>query len=255
MNTQPTRLKIVTPLAVLAAGGMTLAACSMGSSAATTTTTTAHATTTTTARTVSSPSSTGAPSGGSAPSTLHSGTAPSGSVTSLSGSSFVVSDAGTTTTIDLVSGTTYQDTTAATVADITVGNYVEATGAVSSSGTLDATALAIVPTPPSFVATSEVTSTPSGELYFGRVISDTGGIVRITTSEGTKAISTASATTVTKTTTASLSDLKVGDTVEINGPENTNGTYDAHQINIGLQPAVVGQPGPAGGGSAPSSAG
>lgn len=169
--------------------------------------------------------------------------APYGTVLSINSSSFVIKDtSGIDITIDIVSGTTYQYTTASTVSAVNVGGYVAASGLVSNDQ-LNAINLAFVPTPPSFVVSSlsEVQTTPTGTVYFGQITAVQNGIITISWNGVVKTINTANITNVTLTVTSSFQAIKVGETIEVNGPEVSTTEYQGHQINIGLTPAVVGQ--------------
>ena len=168
--------------------------------------------------------------------------APYGTVLSINSGSFVIRDtSGINITIDIVSGTTYQNTTLSTVSAANVGGYVASSGLVSNNQ-LNAVNLAFVPTPPSFVdgSLSEVQSTPSGTVYFGQITSFQNDIITISWNGVSKTINASNPTNITLTTTSSFQAIKVGDTVEVNGPMVTSTEYQGHQINIGLTPAVVG---------------
>lgn len=169
--------------------------------------------------------------------------APYGTVISVGSSSFVIKDTnGVNITIDIVSGTTYQLTTASTVSAATVGDYVAGSGTVSNNQ-LNAVNLAIVPTPPSFVdgSLSEVQTTPSGTVYFGQITSFQNDAITISWNSVSKIINSTKATNVTLTVASNFQAIKAGETVEVNGPEVSSTEYQGHQINIGLTPAVVGQ--------------
>ena len=96
--------------------------------------------------------------------------------------------------------------------------------------------LAFVPPPPSYISSSEVESTSSGEVYFGQISSINGSILSITTSSGTLEINGATSTSTTLTTSTNLQSVSVGEYVEVNGPEVSSTEYTGHQINIGLTP-------------------
>jgi hypothetical protein len=169
--------------------------------------------------------------------------APYGTVVSISSGSFVIRDtSGVNITIDIVSGTTYQYTTASTVSAANIGGYVAGSGSVSNNQ-LNAVNLALVPTPPSFVvgSLSEVQQTPTGTVYFGQITSYQNGIITISWDGVSKTINASNATYVTLTVTSNFQAIKKGDNVEVNGPEVSSTEYQGHQINIGLTPAVVGQ--------------
>jgi uncharacterized protein (TIGR03437 family) len=169
--------------------------------------------------------------------------APSGTVVSVNATAgtFVIQESGgTLITVDTVSGTTYQNTVAATASTAAVGGWVAGLGTVSN-GQLNAVNLAFVPTPPSFIPQSDVETTTQGTLYFGQITAVSNGVATITTSEGSLQINMATATNITLTTTASFSSIVVGATVEVNGPAVSATEYTGHQLNIGLTPAVVGQ--------------
>ena len=92
---------------------------------------------------------------------LRSGAAPSGTVTSVGKHSFtIVESDGTVLTIKTMSGTTYNLTQSSAVAHARVGTYVEAVGTVTRTGELSASAIAVVPKPPAFVAESGIDARP-----------------------------------------------------------------------------------------------
>ncbi len=176
-------------------------------------------------------------------STSTSSIAPYGTVTSVGSNSFVIKDtSGIYITIDIVSGTTYQYTTASTFSAANIGEYIAGSGSVSNDQ-LNAVNLAFVPTPPSFVvgSLSEIQTTPTGTVYFGQLTSLQNNIITISWNGVSKTINASNSINVTLTVTSSFQAIKVGETIEVNGPEVTSTEYQGHQINIGLTPAVVGQ--------------
>lgn len=167
--------------------------------------------------------------------------APSGTVTSVGASSFVIKEpGGAFITVDVGTGTTYQYTVKSSASSAAVGNYVAGLGSVSN-GQLEAVDVAFVPVPPSFIPSWEVDTTTQGTVYFGQITAVSGSDITITTGDGSKTIDAASIIDCTLTTSSSYDALKVGENVEVNGPEVTAAEYTGHQINIGLTPAVVGQ--------------
>ena len=168
------------------------------------------------------------------------GGAPTGTVVQVGKGEFVLEVSGRHVTVDTVAGSTYQLTATSKVTHVRSGEYVAGLGTVSG-GELMATHLAIVPDPPSFVASWDITSTPQGAIYFGRVTAVDKGAITITTGDGPRTISTAAETAVTSTKATTFKAIKVGETVEVNGPERSSTVYTGHQINIGKTPAVVGQ--------------
>jgi hypothetical protein len=176
-------------------------------------------------------------------STSSNSSAPYGTVISVNSSSFIIKDtSGINITVVIVSGTTYQYTTASTVSAAIVGGYVAGSGSVSNDQ-LNAINLAFVPTPPSFVVSSlsEVQTTPIGTDYFGQITAVQNGIITISWNGVVKTINTTNVTNVTLTVASSFQAIKIGETIEVNGPEVTSTEFQGHQINIGLTPSVVGQ--------------
>jgi hypothetical protein len=196
------------------------------------------------------------------------GTAPSGTVISVNTSSlsFVLKDSsGNSITIDTVSGSTYPFTvklssptinastisydiasdasysTTVTSYTAVIGDWVAALGSVSD-GQLDAVDLAYVPTPPDYIAQYDNETTSYGTTFFGQITAiSSSGVISINAGGTTLYINTTAATAITLTTNSTFSDISIGETVEVNGPEVSSTEYTGHQINIGLTPAVVGQ--------------
>ena len=169
--------------------------------------------------------------------------APSGTVVSVSSASesFVLQESsGTEITVDTVSGSTYQWTTTSTASTAAVGGWVAAQGNVFD-GRLIASAVAFVPAPPSNIAQWDNETTAAGTVYFGQITAIENGLITITTGDGPETIDPASASTTTLTTTRTFDAIQVGETVEVNGPQDSTTVYTGHQLNIGLTPAVVGQ--------------
>ncbi len=175
--------------------------------------------------------------------TTSSSASPSGTVVSIDSAneSFVLQESsGAKITVETISGTTYQYTTASSASIAAVGGWVAAQGNISN-GQLSAADVAFVPAPPSNIAQWDVETTAGGTVYFGQITAVKNGLITITTGDGPEIINTASASSITLTTTSSFQAVTVGESVEVNGPEDSATVYTVHQLNIGLTPAVVGQ--------------
>jgi hypothetical protein len=72
-----------------------------------------------------------------------------------------------------------------------------------------------------------------GGLATGTVESVTGSTIVITTQSGTTTVTASSSTTVTKSVSGTLSDLKVGDSVRVNGTTAADGSVTATTVNVG----------------------
>lgn len=166
--------------------------------------------------------------------------APHGKVTSVGSGTFELRESGKVIHVDTVSGSTYQLTTASRARLAKVGGYVAGVGTVSD-GELHPTDLAFVPKPPSFIPAWDVTNTPAGTEYFGKILSLRAGVATISTGASRRKIDLTTAHDVTATSAVGFKAIKVGETVEVNGPEKSPNVYTGHQINIGVTPAVVGQ--------------
>lgn len=217
----------------MAAVPVVAAACGSSSSDVTAT----SSSTSTSAHSVATATTSRPPSTGDAGSNTG---APTGRVVHVGSDTFTIDVSGTDVTVDTVAGSTYQITSASEVSSARVGQYVAAMG-TGAGDVLQATSLAFVPDPPSFIASWAVTSTPQGTVYFGRITSIGKGTITITTGDGPRTISTAAVDSVTRTAATTFKAIAVGETVEVNGPKSKGLTYTGHQINIGETPAVVGQ--------------
>jgi len=177
----------------------------------------------------------------------------SGTVGTVGSESFPLTEGGgTTVTVDNGAATRYTQTAPAVVSEATAGTWIVAKGTRASDGSLAATALSIVPAPPSSAGSdwssasaSNSSSKDSSPYVSGKVTDNNGGILTVTTRGGSQTVTTATtpSTAVTKTTIVGFSDLKSGDTVQVDGVVNSDGTVAAHSVNIGVTPAVAGHQG------------
>lgn len=170
-------------------------------------------------------------------------TAPGGTVNAVGRSSFTVHESsGTDVSIDVIVGSTYNVTKRSSVSAAKDGEWAEAVGSEHGT-TLDATALALVPEPPARIPHWVITSSPGGEEFYGRIVAHHGNTITISNGSERRTIVVAAGRTVTRTLATTLQAVKVGETVEVDGPQESTYVWTGHQINLGVKPAVVGQPG------------
>ena len=164
-------------------------------------------------------------------------------MTAVGESSFTVRESsGTDVTIDVIAGSTYNVTKRSSVSAARDGDWAEAVGSEHGT-TLDATALALVPEPPPRIPHWVITSSPGGEEFYGRIVAHHGNTITISNGSERRTIVVASGSPITRTVATSLQAVKVGETVEVDGPQDGTNVWTGHQVNLGVQPAVVGQPG------------
>jgi len=168
------------------------------------------------------------------------------------------------TTISYTAATTVSRTSNGGLADIAVGTCVVATGRKDANGAITATSVRVSPKPtggcaapaggpgfgpgasprPSFSPRPSSTPRPSGfanlSIVAGEVTAVSGSAVTVlsatgatgTTGTTSQTISVPSAATVTKTGTASLSDLQTGQCLTAVGPKDSSGNVQASSLVI-----------------------
>jgi len=128
---------------------------------------------------------------------------------------------GTSQTIHTTGATTYhRGTSAATRSDVTVGSTIVAAGERGSDGSLNATTVTIVP--------ARVVGTVSA------VNGDTLTIVRRDGTTMTVHVSSATTIAVAGVTNATISDVKPGMVVVVEGTQRSDGSLDATAVRSGL---------------------
>ncbi|HZS14493.1 MAG TPA: hypothetical protein VFC09_07845 [Candidatus Dormibacteraeota bacterium] len=181
------------------------------------------------------------------------GGAAAGQLVQINGSTLIVSTSNGDATVAFTGSTPVTKTRTGSVADITKGSCVTATGTKDASSVLTASTVLLSPPVngsctagpfggngprPSFSPRPNATArpTPSGvpqAFARGQVAAVTGTQVTLTTANG-------AATTITVPTTVRVAvseaitsaDLSVGDCVVAAGPKDASGTVQARSINV-----------------------
>ncbi len=181
----------------------------------------------------------------------------SGQLVQINGQTLIVTGPNGDTTVTFTTTTTFTKTSIATLADVTKGSCVLATGQKDAAGKLTATIVLISPktatgcaarafTPPSsapgasprpsFSPRPDTTPRPGGAnaaFVSGEVTSASGPLVTVLTqANGNQTITVASAATITKSAEVSASALQNGQCIRANGTRDSAGVVQAMSITI-----------------------
>ena len=176
----------------------------------------------------------------------------SGQLVQISGQSLIITGPNGDTTVTFSATTPITKTSTATLADITPGTCIVATGTKDASGAVTATAVRLAPKPAagcsaSFAAPpgAEATPrpspsprpTPSGPanraIVAGEVTAASGTSVTIlTTANGSQTITVPSTAAVTRSYSVTSTDLQTGECLRALGPKDASGTVAATSLTI-----------------------
>jgi hypothetical protein len=167
-----------------------------------------------------------------------------GKVGTVTGTTFTVVNQRGTTTVHTDGKTKLTEETTGAVSDAVTGTPVLAHGTTNPDGSFAATQLVLLPVPPSGHAPKTPTGAapapprparPAGSQgsAVGTVVTNSGGTLTITSLRGQPAtIHTTGTTTVLKTVSATMNDVKPGLMVAAGGPAATDGSITASRVFI-----------------------
>ena len=171
-----------------------------------------------------------------------------GTIASVNGSTLTLTTSQGQATVIISSSTIIEKTVVGAVSDLAQGNFVTISGALDTSGNIDATSIILMQGQPPAQATpgnGSDTTRPSGifpgggtgrQLTIGTISSiNSNSIIVTTTQQSLVTVSIDSNTVIQKTVTGSISDLQTGVNVSANGPTDSNGAVDATLISIQQQ--------------------
>jgi hypothetical protein len=180
----------------------------------------------------------------------------SGQLVQINGQTLILTGPNGDLTVMYTASTTFTKTSIATLADITRGACVLATGQKSASGAITATTVLISPKTatgcatrnfgpspapgasprPAFSPRPGASPRPSGTppaFVVGEVTRVSGPSVTVLTqTDGSQTLTVASAATITNSTTVSASALQNGECVRANGSRDAAGDVQATSITI-----------------------
>jgi hypothetical protein len=191
-------------------------------------------------------SSSPSPSAGNA---LRNGAA--GQLVQISGQTLILTGPNGDITVTYTTTTTFTKTSLGTLADITRGTCIVASGQKNASGTVTATNVSVSPktaagcavrafapapgaTPrPTPTPRPSATPRPNGALVIGEVTAVSGTSVTVLTqASGSQIITVATAATITNSASVSASALQNGQCLRANGPRDSAGNIQAMSITI-----------------------
>jgi hypothetical protein len=169
-----------------------------------------------------------------------------GQLVQINGETLILTGASGDITVTFTTATTFSRTSTAVLADIVPGLCLIATGQKDAAGTLTAATVRLSPKsatgcgggqfgPPNAGASPR--PTPSGQpampAVSGEVTAAAGtSITVLTAASGTQTITVPTVATVTKNSSASVTDLRVGECLRANGPADAAGLVQATSIAI-----------------------
>jgi len=174
----------------------------------------------------------------------------SGQLVQINAQTLILTGTGGDTTVTYTTSTTFSRTSAAVLADIVPGACLVATGQKDSAGVLTASTVRLSPKTasgcgagqpgPNPGAGASPRPTPSDQpaqpavaFVAGEVQSAKGtAITVVTAGPGTQSIIVPTTASVTKTSTASSADLRVGECLRANGQRDPAGEVQATSITI-----------------------
>lgn len=173
----------------------------------------------------------------------------SGQLVQVNGQTLILTGASGDITVTITTTTTYTRSSTAVLADIVPGLCIVATGQKDSAGVLTATTARLSPKTSSGCAApgrvgpspspgASPRPTPSGQppqapFVSGEVTGAVGiSITVMTASSGSQTITVPTVATVTRTLSASSTDLRTGECLRANGPMDSSGAVQATSIAI-----------------------
>ena len=185
-----------------------------------------------------------------------------GTLSNINGNTLTLTSQQGTVTVNVSSTTTIQKTVNGTVSDLQVGQSLSVTGSQDAGGNLTAASISIqpqnqgFPTPPA--GTNPIPSgrpRPSGSASprmpdggggrgaFGTLSSINGNTLTLTGPQGSVTVNITSNTTIQKSVTGTISDLRNGQSLNVMGSRDASGNVNATSIAIrpqGASPSPTG---------------
>ena len=174
-----------------------------------------------------------------------------GQLVQINGQTLILTGASGDISVAFTSATTFSRTSTAVLADIVPGLCLVATGQKDSAGVLTAATVRLSPKsaagcgagqfgPPNGATGASPRPTPSGQpaqpampLVSGEVTAASGtSITVLTATTGAQTITVPTVATVTKNSSASTTDLRIGECLRANGPADAAGLVQATSIAI-----------------------
>jgi hypothetical protein len=156
-----------------------------------------------------------------------------GTLKSVSGSTLTVTTPkGTTVTVKTDSNTKVTKVVKAGLGDVTVGATVAVHGSAGASATIAADQVAVVPAAvrPGAAGGQFGPRKPAGGFAVGTVQSVSGSSFTVTAGGTTITVTTTSSTSFSKTVSAGVSDLTIGQPIAVGGTPNSDGSITAANI-------------------------
>jgi hypothetical protein len=169
----------------------------------------------------------------------------------INGQTLILTGASGDISVEFTSATTFSRTSTAVLADIVPGQCLVATGQKDSAGVLTAATVRLSPKtasgcgpgqfgPPNAAPGASPRPTPSGQpaqpampAVSGEVTATAGtSITVLTTSSGSQTIKVPTVAAVTRNSTASETDLRIGECLRANGAADAAGLVQATSIAI-----------------------
>jgi hypothetical protein len=173
----------------------------------------------------------------------------SGQLVQVNGQTLILTGASGDITVTMTATTTFSRTATAVLADIVPGQCIVATGQKDSAGMLTATTVRLSPKPsagcnavrlgPSPPPGASPRPIPSGQpaqpplpVVSGEVTGAAGISITVMTNSGSQTITVPTVATVTRTLSASSTDLRTGECLRATGPADSSGAVQATSIAI-----------------------
>jgi hypothetical protein len=141
--------------------------------------------------------------------------------------------------VNINSDIVIQKTTNGTLSDFRQGQFVSVIGSQDSNNDISATSILIrlpgqtpPPTPPSGATPSPGKAPRQHQGANGTITNLGGNILTLNTERGPVKVKIGSDTTILRSTTGNISDLRVGEALSITGSQDTNGNITATSIRI-----------------------
>jgi hypothetical protein len=171
----------------------------------------------------------------------------SGQLVQINAQTLILTGPNGDTTVTYTTTTTFTKTSVGTLADVTRGTCIVASGQKDTSGVTTATNVSISPKTAAGCAARNFapnpapgasprpspTSRPNGAFVSGEVTAVSGtSITLLTQANGSQTVKVAAVATFIKTATVLVSDLQNGQCIRANGARNSTGDVQATSITI-----------------------
>jgi RNase P/RNase MRP subunit p29 len=162
-----------------------------------------------------------------------------GTISKIDDNTLILTTAQGQVELNINSDIIIQKTMNGTLSDFRQGQFVSVIGSLDANGDINATSILIrlpgqsaPPTPPSGAAPSPGRAPRQRQGANGTITNIGGNTLTLNTERGPVKVKIGSDTTILRSTTGTISDLRVGEALSVIGSQDANGNITATSIHI-----------------------